>query len=297
MEQQSQPGSHRQPIDHGGPRRRAAFFRPAALGRLRQIFPYGFRPALRAGVHGGGGARSSWLAGLESLPAHPGRHDLRPHLRHVLQSHRRPEVRPRQSAHGRAPSGGGRNFAGGRVDVVSWPAAAGLVAASYFLNSVCFYLSPVALLVICFYSLTKRFTDFTHVFLGLALALAPVGAWLAVKGNFHFWPPGHGARVLQYSAVLPLLLAVAVVFWLVGFDIIYAVQDYEFDRRHGLHSLVVRWGVANALCGLVPVPSGHVGAAGGLWIAGGLSTRLLRRAWFLFWAVCCSNIGWRGGAA
>jgi 4-hydroxybenzoate polyprenyltransferase len=124
---------------------------------------------------------------------------------------------------------------------------AGLMAAAFFLNPACFYLSPVALLVICFYSLTKRFTDFTHVFLGLALALAPVGAWLAVKGRFDFWPPGHGLRVLQYSAALPLLLAAAVMFWLVGFDIIYAVQDYEFDRRHGLHSLVVRWGVANAL--------------------------------------------------
>src|SRR6266480_2453878 len=59
----------------------------------------------------------------------------------------------------------------------------GLVAASYFLNPVCFYLSPVALVAICFYSLTKRFTDYTHVYLGIALALAPVGAWLAVKGS------------------------------------------------------------------------------------------------------------------
>src|ERR1051325_8311009 len=60
--------------------------------------------------------------------------------------------------------------------------AAGFVAASFFLNRLCFYLSPVALIVICFYSLTKRFTDYTHVFLGVALSLAPVGAWLAVKG-------------------------------------------------------------------------------------------------------------------
>src|SRR4051794_37360117 len=60
--------------------------------------------------------------------------------------------------------------------------AAGLVGASYFLNSLCFYLSPIALVVICFYSLTKRFTDYTHVFLGVSLALAPIGAWLAVKG-------------------------------------------------------------------------------------------------------------------
>jgi 4-hydroxybenzoate polyprenyltransferase len=125
--------------------------------------------------------------------------------------------------------------------------AAGLIISAYLLNPVCFYLSPVALLVVCFYSLTKRFTDYSHVFLGLALALAPIGAWIAVRGNFDFWPPGHGIQVLQYSAILPLLLALAVVFWLVGFDIIYAVQDYDFDRQHGLHSLVVRWGINIAL--------------------------------------------------
>ncbi len=116
----------------------------------------------------------------------------------------------------------------------------GLVAVSYFLNPVCFYLSPVALVVICFYSLTKRFTDYTHVFLGLALALAPLGAWLAVQGGLTWWP-------MRLSAVLPILLALAVVFWLIGFDIIYALQDYEFDRTHGLHSLVVAWGPSNAL--------------------------------------------------
>jgi len=150
------------------------------------------------------------------------------------------------------PRTAGRHLPSGEISLAgAWTlclgSGLGLVAAAYFLNPVCFYLSPAALLVVCFYSLTKRFTDFTHLFLGLALALAPVGAWLAVKGSFDFWPAGHGLRVLQYSAVLPLLLAAAVVFWLVGFDIIYAVQDYEFDRRHGLHSLVVRWGVANAL--------------------------------------------------
>ena len=116
-------------------------------------------------------------------------------------------------------------------------AAAGLVAASYFLNPLCFYLSPVALVVICFYSLTKRFTDYTHVFLGLSLALAPVGAWLAVKG----------ANLSALELLQMLVLAVVVVLWLVGFDIIYALQDYEFDRRHGLHSLVVAWGPKNAL--------------------------------------------------
>jgi len=135
--------------------------------------------------------------------------------------------------------------------------AAGLTAASYFLNSLCFYLSPVALVVICFYSLTKRFTDYTHVFLGLALALAPIGAWLAVKGEFglvlpsaetfssseSFWFWLSSIRV----GMQPIVLALAVVLWLVGFDIIYALQDYEFDRTHGLRSLVVAWGPKNAL--------------------------------------------------
>ena len=121
--------------------------------------------------------------------------------------------------------------------------AIGLGASAFFLNPACFYLSPVALFFVCFYSLTKRFSDYTHVWLGLALALAPVGAWLAVKDGAAFstwWPPGQ-------SFVLPLVLAAAVVFWLVGFDIIYALQDYEFDRAHGLHSLVVAWGPVNAL--------------------------------------------------
>ncbi len=113
----------------------------------------------------------------------------------------------------------------------------GLVVASFFLNPLCFYLSPVALAVVCFYSLTKRFTNYTHAFLGLALALAPVGAWLAVKGfDVSVW------EILQM-----LVLAVSVILWLVGFDIIYALQDYDFDRTHGLHSLVVAWGPKNAL--------------------------------------------------
>ena len=115
--------------------------------------------------------------------------------------------------------------------------AAGLLAASWFLNPLCFYLSPVALVLVCFYSLKKRFTDYTHVFLGVALALAPVGAWLAVKGG----------NVSPLEILQMTLLAFAVVLWLVGFDIIYALQDYEFDKSHGLRSLVVAWGPANAL--------------------------------------------------
>jgi 4-hydroxybenzoate polyprenyltransferase len=114
---------------------------------------------------------------------------------------------------------------------------AGLIAASYFLNSLCFYLSPLAIVIVCFYSLTKRFTDYTHAFLGVALALAPVGAWLAVDGT----------SVSLRDGAAMAVLALAVIFWLVGFDIIYALQDYEFDRTHGLHSLVVAWGPKNAL--------------------------------------------------
>lgn len=115
--------------------------------------------------------------------------------------------------------------------------AAGLMAASYFINPLCFYLSPVALLAVCFYSLTKRFTDYTHLYLGIALSLAPVGAWLAVKGT----------GISGWEIVQMLLLAVSVILWLIGFDIIYALQDYDFDKTHGLRSLVVAWGPKNAL--------------------------------------------------
>lgn len=143
------------------------------------------------------------------------------------------------------PRTANRHLPAGRISVVSawglWGiSAAGLVAVAWLINPLCFYLSPVALFIVCFYSLTKRFTDFTHVFLGVALALAPLGAWMAVRGDFSFLP-------VQQGALLPLLLAAAVVCWLVGFDIIYATQDYEFDKAKGLHSLVVRWGVPKAL--------------------------------------------------
>jgi len=135
-----------------------------------------------------------------------------------------------------------RHLPAGRISLAgAWAlcllSGAGLFVASYFLNSLCFYLAPVALAVVCFYSLTKRFTHYTHVFLGLALALAPIGAWLAVKGT----------DMNGWEVLAAVILAFAVIFWLVGFDIIYALQDYEFDRRQGLHSLVVAWGPKNAL--------------------------------------------------
>ncbi|MBV8098722.1 MAG: UbiA family prenyltransferase [Verrucomicrobia bacterium] len=100
------------------------------------------------------------------------------------------------------------------------------------INPICFLLSPVALVVIFFYSFTKRFTSYTQFFLGLSLAIAPVGAWLAVRGQFD-WPP--------------IVLALGVIFWVGGFDLIYATQDYDFDRKQGLHSMVVRFGVSTSL--------------------------------------------------
>ena len=110
--------------------------------------------------------------------------------------------------------------------------ALGLGYVAWLINPLCGWLSPLALLIVFFYSFTKRFTDFSHIFLGLALGIAPLGAWLAVRGRFD-WPPG--------------VLALAVVFWLVGFDIIYGTQDWEFDKSQGLHSLPVRLGIAPSL--------------------------------------------------
>jgi len=159
--------------------------------------------------------------------------------------------------------------------IVLWSfAGAGLIIASYFLNPLCFYLSPVALIVVCFYSLTKRFTDYTHLFLGIALSLAPIGAWLAVKG----------AAVSGLEIVQMLILAAAVILWLVGFDIIYALQDFEFDRTHGLHSLVVAWGPKNALQAAFLA---HMVMCG-LLLAFGLLCRF-RIAYLVGWfiIVCC----------
>jgi 4-hydroxybenzoate polyprenyltransferase len=110
--------------------------------------------------------------------------------------------------------------------------AAAFVGTTWFINRLCFWLSPVALAIVFFYSLTKRFTSFSHFFLGLALSVSPVGAWLAVTGEF---------------ALAPLVLALAVLLWVAGFDIIYATQDHEFDRGEGLRSLVVRLGVPRSL--------------------------------------------------
>jgi len=109
---------------------------------------------------------------------------------------------------------------------------AAFVTVTWFINPLCFYLSPVALAVVLGYSLTKRFTALCHLVLGLGLSLAPIGAWLAVTGRFD---------------LLPLLFSFAVLFWVSGFDIIYALQDEEFDRANGLFSIPVWLGGKGAL--------------------------------------------------
>ncbi|MEI8005813.1 MAG: UbiA-like polyprenyltransferase [Bacteroidota bacterium] len=106
------------------------------------------------------------------------------------------------------------------------------MATAYFLNPLCFFLSPVALLVVMGYSYTKRFTSLSHVFLGLGLSLAPIGAYMAVTAHF---------------ALLPLLFSFSVLFWVAGFDIIYAMQDVAFDEVEKLQSIPVFLGKKNAL--------------------------------------------------
>ncbi len=101
------------------------------------------------------------------------------------------------------------------------------VTTTYFINEICFYLSPVALLVILGYSLTKRFTALCHLILGIGLSLAPIGAYLAVTGSF---------------AWLPLYFSFAVLFWVAGFDMIYSLQDEEFDKEMGLNSIPAKIG-------------------------------------------------------
>ncbi len=110
--------------------------------------------------------------------------------------------------------------------------SAGFILAAATINRLTFLLAPVALALIFFYSLTKRFTSATHFFLGLALAIAPIGAWIAQTGRID---------------LAPLVLGAGVICWVAGFDLIYATQDYDFDRREGIRSLVVNLGIARTL--------------------------------------------------
>ena len=108
----------------------------------------------------------------------------------------------------------------------------GFVLAAAAINRLTFVLAPVALGVVFFYSLTKRFTSATHFFLGAALAVAPIGAWIAQRGDVD---------------LPPFVLAAGVMCWVAGFDLIYAIQDFDFDKQEGIHSLVVKLGIPRTL--------------------------------------------------
>ena len=106
------------------------------------------------------------------------------------------------------------------------------IATTYFINPICFYLSPIALGVVLFYSYTKRFTSLCHVVLGIGQSLVPIGAYLAVSGEF---------------ALIPIIFSFIVLGWMAGFDILYALQDEEFDRGQSLHSIPEKFGRKKAL--------------------------------------------------
>jgi 4-hydroxybenzoate polyprenyltransferase len=137
-----------------------------------------------------------------------------------------------------------------------------LVFAAWMLNPLAFWLSPVALLIVFFYSYTKRFTWLSHGFLGVALACAPIGAWIALRGNI---------------SATPLILGLSVVLWVAGFDIIYACQDLEFDRAAALHSIPRRFGIAGAL-----------------WISGMLHLIMMALLASLIWTEQLDGPSWVG---
>jgi 4-hydroxybenzoate polyprenyltransferase len=140
----------------------------------------------------------------------------------------------------------------------------------YFINRICFFLAPVALAVVLGYSYTKRFTPLCHLVLGLGLSLAPIGAYLAVTGIFHW---------------LPILFSVAVICWVSGFDIIYAMQDVEFDQSQQLYSIPAALGKKNALhvsellhllSASAVISAGFLGGFGWLyWIGAGVFAGML----------------------
>ena len=120
----------------------------------------------------------------------------------------------------------------GQVIAFIGVSSAVLVLAAYKLNPLCFYLSPLALGIVFLYSYTKRFTFLAHAFLGLAISGSPLGAWIAVTGRFE---------------APAFVLGLAVLFWLLGFDVLYALQDIDFDQKAGLHSIPQRFGIRRSL--------------------------------------------------
>ncbi len=142
------------------------------------------------------------------------------------------------------------------------------IGTTYFINPLCFYLSPIALLVILGYSYTKRFTFLCHLILGLGLSLAPVGAYIAVTGNF---------------ALPPVLLGLGVLFWVAGFDIIYSLQDEIFDQENSLRSIPATLGSETALKIAAIL---HVLCIGFIFWAGYLSNDLIEKLFWLHWLGC-----------
>jgi 4-hydroxybenzoate polyprenyltransferase len=137
-----------------------------------------------------------------------------------------------------------------------------LVFAASRLNRLSLELSPLALAIVLFYSLTKRFTWWTHLFLGISLACAPIGAWIALKGTL---------------GLAPLILGLAVVLWVAGFDVIYSCQDVEFDRGEPLFSIPKRFGVAASL-----------------WVSAALHLIMVGILAFLFWREGLGSISFLG---
>jgi 4-hydroxybenzoate polyprenyltransferase len=137
-----------------------------------------------------------------------------------------------------------------------------LVSAAAMLNPMALKLSPLALGIVFFYSYTKRFTWWTHVFLGIALSCAPIGAWIAVRGS------------LEWT---PVLLGISVVLWVAGFDILYACQDVDFDRNEPLYSIPKRFGIAAAL-----------------WISGALHLAMVGLLAYLFWSEALGALTFAG---
>ena len=136
---------------------------------------------------------------------------------------------------------------------------------TYLINDLCFYLSPIALLVILGYSYTKRFTSLCHLVLGLGLSLAPIGAYLAVTARFD---------------LVPVLFSLGVLFWVAGFDIIYAMQDTEFDEKNRLFSIPVKFGSRGAL---VISSILHILCAISILYAALLSSELIHSLSWLHW--------------
>jgi 4-hydroxybenzoate polyprenyltransferase len=162
------------------------------------------------------------------------------------------------------------------VGALSASAAAVFVAGAFALNPLCGMLAPPVLAVLLGYSLMKRVSWLSHAVLGLALGLAPLGAWLAVTGSF------------TGDLAPPLLLAAAVVVWVGGFDLIYACQDAEHDRRAGLRSVPARFGVAGALA----ASSAAHAVTVALLVAFGLRAEL-GLAWWIVLAVAAALLVWQ----